>query len=52
MKYVTTVNNKRFEIEILADGSVMVDGQDLRHLVGERRGGGRRINLGRRPRLV
>ncbi len=27
MKYVTTVNNKRFEIEILADGSVTVDGK-------------------------
>ena len=27
MKYVTTVNNKRFEIEILADGSITVDGQ-------------------------
>lgn len=27
MKYVTTVNNKRFEIEILADGSVVVDGK-------------------------
>ena len=27
MKYVTTVNNKRFEIEILADGSITVDGK-------------------------
>ncbi|MCA0455911.1 MAG: biotin/lipoyl-binding protein [Chloroflexi bacterium] len=27
MKYVTTVNNKQFEIEILADGSITVDGQ-------------------------
>lgn len=27
MKYVTTVNNKQFEIEILADGSITVDGK-------------------------
>jgi len=27
MKYVTTVHNKRFEIEILADGSISVDGK-------------------------
>lgn len=27
MKYVTTVNNKKFEIEILADGSITVDGK-------------------------
>ncbi len=27
MKYVTTVNNKQFEIEIHADGSITVDGK-------------------------
>jgi len=30
MKYVTTVNNKQFEIEILADGSITVDGKKAR----------------------
>lgn len=27
MKYITTINNKKFEIEILNDGSVLVNGQ-------------------------